>query len=91
MAKSIMQMDWDTCYLCGRNRIADPCGLEEHHVFGGANRKFSEKYGLKIHICGERCHRNGKDAVHKIKRLIWQSRQQGKRYLNRNVGPMMIS
>ena len=39
MAKSIMQMDWDTCYLCGRNRIADPCGLEEHHVFGGANRK----------------------------------------------------
>ncbi len=44
MAKSIMQMDWDTCYLCGRNRIADPCGLEEHHVFGGANRKFSEKY-----------------------------------------------
>ena len=25
MAKSIMQMDWDTCYLCGRNRIADPC------------------------------------------------------------------
>ena len=50
MAKSIMQMDWDTCYLCGRNRIADPCGLEEHHVLGGANRKFSEKYGLKIHI-----------------------------------------
>ena len=50
MAKSIMQMDWDTCYLCGRNRIAYPCGLEEHHVFGGANRKFSEKYGLKIHI-----------------------------------------
>ena len=32
-------------------------------MFGGANRKFSEKYGLKIHICGERCHRNGKDAV----------------------------
>ena len=61
MAKSIMQMDWDTCYLCGRNRIADPCGLEEHHVFGGA------------------------------KRLIWQSRQQGRRYLNLNVGPMMIS
>lgn len=27
----------------------------------------------------------------KIKRLIWQSRQQGKRYLNLNVGPMMIS
>lgn len=28
MAKSIMQMDWDTCYLCGRNRIGRPCGLK---------------------------------------------------------------
>ena len=57
MAKSIMQRgsDWDFCYICGRNHTADPCGLETHHVFGGANRKFSEKYGLKIHICGERC------------------------------------
>ena len=30
-------------------------------------------------------------TIIKIKRLIWQSRQQGKRYLNLNVGPMMIS
>lgn len=65
MSKSILQSDWDTCYMCGRNRVADPCGLEEHHVFGGSNRRFSEKYGLKIHICGERCHRNGPDAVHR--------------------------
>lgn len=91
MAKSIMQMDWDTCYLCGRNRIADPCGLEEHHVFGGANRKFSEKYGLKIHICESVATETERMPFIKIKRLIWQSRQQGKRYLNRNVGPMMIS
>lgn len=65
--KSIMQENWDECFLCGRNRLADPCGLEEHHVFGGANRKKSEKYGLKIHICGDRCHRNGAGAVHKDK------------------------
>lgn len=65
MSASILQTDWNNCYLCGRNRIADPCGLEEHHIFGGANRKYSEKYGLKIHICGNRCHRNGPKAIHK--------------------------
>ncbi len=65
MSKSIMQYDWDSCYLCGRNRTADPCGLEEHHVFGGANRKASERYGLKIHVCGDRCHRNGAYSVHR--------------------------
>lgn len=65
--KSIMQENWDECFLCGRNRLADPCGLEEHHVFGGANRKFSERYGLKVHICGNRCHRNGAEAIHRNK------------------------
>ena len=65
--KSIMQEDWNTCYLCGRNRTADICGLEEHHVFGGSNRRHSEKYGLKVHLCGDRCHRNGSGAVHKSK------------------------
>lgn len=65
MSVSVLQDNWDVCFLCGRNHVADPCGLEEHHVFGGANRKLSEKYGLKIHICGEHCHRNGPDAVHR--------------------------
>ena len=38
-----------TCYLCvtlhdnwNENRISD-----EHHIFGGPNRKNSEEYGLK--------------------------------------------
>ena len=66
--KSIVQENWQECYLCGRNRTADPCGLEEHHSFeGNPGRKLSEKYGLKIHICGERCHRNGAESVHKNK------------------------
>lgn len=65
--KSIVQNDWDTCFLCGRNRTADSCGLEKHHIFGGSNRKLSEKYGLTIHICGYRCHRNGTESVHRNK------------------------
>ena len=34
-------------------------------VFGGANRKLSEKYGLKVWLCGENCHRNGLISVHR--------------------------
>lgn len=58
--KSIMQdKDSRTCYLCGREGIT-----EEHHVFyGTSNRKWSEKYGLKVRLCPE-CHRAGKIGIH---------------------------
>lgn len=59
--KSIMH-DGTYCYKCGRNGCGDY--LEWHHIFDGPNRKFSEKYGLKVRLCGNRCHRNGKEAVH---------------------------
>nr|DAW04562.1 MAG TPA: Theoretical tuberculin protein [Bacteriophage sp.] len=35
------------------------------HIFGGAYRNKSEKYGLVVYLCGERCHRNGGLAVHR--------------------------
>lgn len=35
------------------------------HIFGGAYRNKSEKYGLVVYLCGERCHRNGGNAVHR--------------------------
>ena len=58
MAKSIMQ-NGRRCFICGR--VTD---LEEHHVLGGtANRKLSEKYGLKVYLCRE-CH-TGDSGVHK--------------------------
>lgn len=56
-------MNEKRCFLCGRNDPGDP--LERHHIFGGANRKKSEKYGLVVYLCGNRCHRNGRSAVHK--------------------------
>lgn len=59
MSKSIM-WDWKgCCYLCGKEGPT-----EEHHIFGGPNRKKSERYGLKVYLCPD-CHRNGKHAVHK--------------------------
>ena len=72
MAKSIMQRgsDWDFCYICGRNHTADPCGLETHHVFGGANR----------------CHRNGKDAVHKNKTIDMAIKAAGQKIFESECG-----
>lgn len=60
---SIIQEDRDSCFLCGRNGHSDP--LERHHVFGGYNRKWSEKYGLTVYLCGDACHRNGKKSAHR--------------------------
>lgn len=52
-----------TCWLCGRNGATDP--LDKHHIFGGANRALSEKYNLWVPLCHDRCHENGKKAVHR--------------------------
>ena len=44
------------CVICGNN------ATERHHVFGGANRKLSERYDLVIWVCAE-CHR-GTHGIH---------------------------
>lgn len=44
MAKSIVQND-KVCYITG-----DEYNLHKHHVFGGANRKKSERLGLWIYL-----------------------------------------
>lgn len=48
----------ECCYLCGRMGY-----LERHHIFGGPNRKLSEKYGLTVHLCRS-CHQDSKEGVH---------------------------
>lgn len=53
------------CWLCGRNGAADP--LDKHHIFGAANRKKSERLGLTVYLCHNRCHIFGKEAVHQNK------------------------
>lgn len=59
--KSIIQ-DNRECYIC-RNPFT-----EEHHVYyGTANRKLSEKYGLKVWLCPY--HHRGIGGVHFNKEL----------------------
>lgn len=49
--KSIMQTD-QRCFVCGM-----AIGTETHHIFGAANRNFSDQDGLTIRVCRQ-CHYN---------------------------------
>ena len=73
-----------SCWLCGRNGAADP--LERHHIFGGPNRRLSERYGLVVYLCGNRCHRLGKYAVHQCADTRITLRQWGQRKLMKERG-----
>ena len=74
--KSIIQPEKDKCYLCGRNASADYFGLDEHHVFGGADRKTSEAYGLKVYLCHDHCHINGVHKKAKLNRALQRKVQE---------------
>lgn len=55
--KSIIQSNKE-CYVCGST-----VNLHSHHIiFGTANRKLSEKYGLKVYLCWQ--HHEGTNGVH---------------------------
>ena len=60
--KSILQ-DKKECFKCLSTK-----NLESHHIlFGSANRKLSEKDGLKVYLCYE--HHRGNYGVHFNKEL----------------------
>lgn len=89
MSRSILQDKKEgRCYIC-EHRQQEPrppkmttdifgnqkAYLEEHHVFGGPNRKASEKYGLKVYLC--KYHHTGdisgsSEAVHQNREIdMW--------------------
>lgn len=53
------------CHYCGRY-VQVP---HKHHVFGGANRKISDRYGLWVWLCPEH-HNMGNHCVHKDKEMM---------------------
>lgn len=54
---SILQSE-RRCYFCG-----SMLWLEEHHIYGGRNRKISEKNGFKVILC-HRDHNEPPKGVH---------------------------
>lgn len=79
--KSIMHQKDGTCYLCillEDNYMIHQMTQEHHGLFGIANRRLSEQYGLKVYLCLEH-HTTGPDAVHKndaIRRLMDEESQR---------------
>lgn len=64
--RSIMQKKDGRCYLCMLLHGDDGTKVtQEHHViFGTANRKLSERYGLKVYLCIPH-HTGSQKAVHR--------------------------
>ena len=69
--------DYRKCFLCGRNGNGDP--LDRHHIFSGAYRNKSEKYGLVVYLCHSRCHIFGKYAVHNNGKTMQYLHEYGQR------------
>lgn len=80
--KSIMHNKKDrTCYLCMMLHGDDSMKsvLQEHHIFGGtANRKLSERYGLKVYLCLDH-HLTGTEAVHMNAKVAVLLKREGQR------------
>jgi hypothetical protein len=77
--KSVLQ-DNKECYVCGRTDQ-----LHDHHViYGGANRRISEKYGLKVWLCYE--HHTGNAGVHFNPDLAQELHETGQRFYETHYG-----
>ena len=74
--QSILQ-NKNECYRCGSQYY-----LEEHHIFGGANRKLSEQYGLKVKLC-HWCHNEPPSGVHHNKDTMDWLHQEGQKAFER--------
>lgn len=74
-----------TCYLCMmlHSDYTEKRVLHEHHVFfGTANRRLSEKYGLKVYLCVEH-HETGKEAVHQNRDVRIRLEKEGQKAFER--------
>lgn len=73
-----------SCWLCGRNGTADP--LDKHHIFGGAYRNKSEKYGLTVDLCHCNCHLFGKKAAHNCRETMGELHRYGQKLAMQRYG-----
>ena len=74
------------CSVCGQMAFwNDP--LDKHHVFGGANRKNSEREGLVVYLHHFACHESGPNAVHRNREIdLKLKRAAEKAWLKANEG-----
>ena len=85
MSKSIMQTDKSRCYLC-REPASYNDPLDKHHVFGGANRRKSEHYGLTVYLHHSACHIFGKCAVHNDSEVCRRLQREAQKAVMKKYG-----
>ena len=73
-----------TCFLCGRSGAGDP--LDLHHLFGGALRAKSDRMGLTVMLCHNRCHIFGPEAAHSNADTMRKLHQYGQRLAMERFG-----
>ena len=71
--KTVMTDNLEQCFICGRYGC-----LEWHHIFGGANRINSEKYGLCVPLC-HNCHNEPPNGVHFNRERMDKLKAEGQR------------
>lgn len=76
---SVFTEDMDHCYFTGA------CPVERHHIFGGANRKNSEKYGFIIPLRPD-LHPNGVFAGTDARRMDINLKQMAQEYFESHNG-----
>ena len=67
------------CHWCG----AFFEKTHKHHIFGGANRRWSEKYGLYVHLC-PRHHNMSDEGIHFNKDMMDSYHRLGQFYFELN-------
>lgn len=76
---SVFTDDMDHCYFTGTAPV------ERHHIFGGANRKNSEKYGFIIPLRPD-IHPNGVYAGQSAKLIDVKLKTMAQEYFEREYG-----
>ena len=76
---SCLTDDMDHCYFTGSATV------ERHHIFGGCNRKNSEKYGFVIPLRPD-LHPNGAHAGKNAADIDMKLKQMAQRYFEEHYG-----
>lgn len=59
------------CFICGRTNK-----IEKHHIFNGAYRRKSERFGLTVDLCHD-CHNEPPNGAHHNAETMIMIKQQG--------------
>lgn len=76
---SVFTTNMDMCYFTGSNAV------ERHHIWGGPNRKRSEKYGFVIPLRPD-LHPNGAHAGKQAKAIDRKLKQMAQDYYLQHYG-----